>query len=78
MKARITRDPTSGTWVATRPRFGFGDPETQTFPTHQAALQWVDRRIGRQGSSVGAAAERSTAVHGMQVLATPRRSERWW
>lgn len=73
MKARITRDPDTQQWTVTRPRLGFGAPESHTFPTQQAALQWVDQRIGRQGS-LAATAERRTTTHGMAVVAEPRRS----
>jgi hypothetical protein len=49
-KATVRRDPDSGQWVATRPRLGFSEPESKTFPTQQAALKWLDGNITRQGT----------------------------
>jgi hypothetical protein len=46
----VRRDPDSGQWVATRPRLGFSEPESRTFPTQQAALKWLDGNITRQGT----------------------------
>lgn len=63
MKARVERNP-DGQWQATRPRLGFAGPEVRTFPTHRAAMSWIDQHISRQ-SSLAAVNERAPAQGGV-------------